>query len=203
MRRQSGFSLVEMLVTLALFFVLSGGFYSVMFSGAEGSDTARTMVHISEGARLSLNRMIRDTREGDYLSDPSATSYHVQVDFDGDGSYENPNEIGDYEDLNFTYDIAAGAIKLNGEILVEGVRQIPAQDVFQYSSNFLGYDLNGDGVTTWQELDQAASEGVGNNNGLLDGGEVAYISSVSFALRFGQDEETTDFHGEAQLRNRR
>jgi hypothetical protein len=203
LRSEAGYGLAEMLVALTLFLVIIGGVYTLMFSGAEGSDTARSVAHISEEARLTLNRLIRDTREGDALSAVTPSSYNVKVDFDGDGIYENPNQSGDYEDLSISFDPGAGTIDLNGQLLVDGIEVVPGKHLFTYSSNFLEFDSNGDGVTTWEELDMATDSAVGNGNGLLDGLELAYISSVNVAVRITEGDESADFYAEAQLRNRR
>ncbi|MGH2729592.1 MAG: hypothetical protein ACRDJI_03175, partial [Actinomycetota bacterium] len=137
------------------------------------------------------------------LSALTPSSYNVKVDFDGDGLYENPNQSGDYEDLSIFFDPGAGTITLNGELLVDGIEKVPGKDLFSYSSNRLEFDSNGDGVTTWGELDMATDSTVGNGNGLLDGAELAYISSVNLALRVTKGDESSDFYAEAQLRNRR
>lgn len=217
LRNESGFTLIELLVTVALFSVLAVGFYQVLFSGTAGSQTARSVVTISQEARLGFNRMVRDTREGDTLgclppADPCPTStlYNVKVDFNGDGSYDNPNAEGDYESLTFAFDAAAKTITINGETLIGGVEQIPGQPVFSYSSHRLEYDWLGDGVTTWEDLDAAPSHGVigvGNNNRATttgpDIGELSFISYVSYSFTVSSDDRTSTFYSRAQLRNNR
>lgn len=47
-------------------------------------------------------------------------------------------------------------------------------------SNYL-YDTNADGITTWQELDQAGPP-VGNDNGILDGPELTSIDSIGVSV---------------------
>lgn len=211
-----------MLVALGLFSVASIGFYSVMFSGSRSTDTTESVVRTSEEARLGFNRLVRDTREGDVLGCsavdpcPSATSFNVKVDFDGidsDGNgvpYENPNPNGDYEDLVFSYRASDATLRINGEVLMRGVEPIAGKPLFTYSSNLLEYDWNGDGTTSWQELDEAEGRGVtgiGNGNRSTtsgpDAGEVRYISSVGFALQVRDGSQVTRFYSEAQLRNKR
>ena len=64
-----------------------------------------------------------------------------------------------------------------------------------YRSNQYLYDANGDGITTWSELDQAGPP-VGNNDDALDQPEMANIDSVVIDLtvassgRFSQSYET-------------
>jgi prepilin-type N-terminal cleavage/methylation domain-containing protein len=203
---ESGMTLIEILVSLSLFAVVTVGFYQVLFSGATGADTAKSVTRISEEARLGFNRIVRDTREASALSGPSSTSYNVKIDFNSDGLFENPNVTGDYENLTFTYSATDREIRLNGETLIAGVEPIGSRPVFDYGSNLLEYDWNRNGVTEWQEIDAAPSHGVsgvGNNNGLLDGNEPDLVSSVIFSFSVVVDDRESEFFSEAQIRNRR
>lgn len=218
MRKQGGFTLVELMVTFFIFSLVSVGFYQVMFSGSRGADTTRSVVRISEEARGGFNRLVRDTREAGSINCPPVgsvcptdTAYSIIVDFDGDGVAENPNQNGDYENLTFEWD--GLRVLVNGEVLIDGVDCVGGADgscdepLFSYSSNHLEYDWNGDGTTTGAEIDAAGpSRGlaIGNQNGVLDRpSELALISSVSFAFTLEQDGRVTEFSSEAQMRNRR
>ena len=206
---ESGMTLIEVLVSISLFMIVLVGFYQVMFSGATGADTAQRLAEISEEARLGFNRMIRDTREASLLENPTATSYRVKIDFDGDGNFSPQgvqNDQGDYEDLVFSYDADAQEIQLNGETLMAGVEPIGTKPIFDYASNFLEYDWNGDGVSSWQEVDEAVAHGVtgvGNNNDVIDGTEDRLLSSVIFSVQVTVGDRSSEFYSEAQLRNRR
>ena len=208
--REAGFTLVEVLVTLTVFAVASTAIYSLLLSVASGSRTSRSLVKTSEEARLGFNRMVRDTREGERLIAATPQGYTVQVDFNGDGIIQaTPSDpSGDYERLEFAYQPAtggAGTITLNGEVLMAGVDCLRTssgscrQDVFRYLSNRLEYDLNGDGVTTWQELDASSA---GNNDGQLNT-ELPLVSNIIFALRVTQGSVKSAFTAEAQMRNER
>ena len=166
-RDDGGYTLVEVMVAISLFSIISIGFYQVMFSGVTGSETARDVSRISEEARLGFNRMVRDTREtaGHCFgaTDPScglvratATSYEVEIDFNGDGDVDYDQD----EYLRYSFDAVAGTISVEAlaadettlegpDVLVEGVEQIDPdgvsgpllpEDVFQYTSNHLEYD---------------------------------------------------------------
>jgi prepilin-type N-terminal cleavage/methylation domain-containing protein len=196
LRNDRGFTLVEVLVAVTLFSILSVGFYQVMFAGVDGAQTSRNVAQISEEARVGFNRMLRDTREaGGHcfaggggtcgIATATDTSYSVEVDFDGDAVVDYDAD----EFLEFSFDAVAGTISvasLNAdrsvrsgpEVLVAGVREIQPTasnpnppPVFSYSSNYLEYDHDPvDGVTTWEEIDDPPSGvvGVGDGDDCLD-----------------------------------
>lgn len=198
--REEGFTLIETLVAISLFAIVSVSFYSVLYASIGVSNTSRDVVRISEDARLGLNRMIRDTREGQLFSSLDAGSYTVRIDFDGDGnSSENPNENGDYESLEFEYLASDDSITLNDEVLAAGVEPIGSEPIFSYTSNDLKYDWNNDGVTTSAELDAGSSHGYP----AIDSTDSGLYTSVVFAFQVRSGERVTEFRAQAQLRNRR
>lgn len=196
-RSQSGFTLVEVLVAFALFSVLSISFYAVVFGAVRGSGTTRSVARISEEARLGLNRMVRDTREAERIVNvdppPGTESYSIRVDFNRDG---DTSDSGETEEFVFAQ--STREITLNGDVLVRGVERVPGSEIFSFSSNLLEYDTGGgggvagDGVATFEEVSAET------------GGDVfPYLTNVAFALRVVDDDRSTDFRTEAQLRNRR
>lgn len=209
---EAGFTLVEMLVAMGLFAAVSVGFYSVMFSVSAGSDTTTSVAGVSQEARLGFNRMVRDTREGEIVSAVQSRSYSVDIDFNGNGTIEpTPSEpSGDYERVKFQFNPASnrrGTVTLNGEVLMRGVDCLRdgsgncRQPVFSYSSGRLEYDSDNNGSVSATELDQAP--GIGNNNGALDGDELGFISEVTIALQVTEDDATSEFLTQVQLRNQR
>lgn len=218
MRRsdEKGFTLIELLVVTAMLSVVSAAFYQVMFSGVSASDTTRSVVTISEEARLGLNRMLRDTREANRLVSAGATSYEVQVDFDGDGDLgENPNEQGDYEQIRFSLvgdeirvrvALTDDAGVLTGDVieetLMDGVRCVRNADascrpIFTYTSNMLKYDLAPvDGLTTLAELEAAVAGGATDVGSPID-----RVTGVSYEFEVASGERFTSFYSQATLRN--
>jgi prepilin-type N-terminal cleavage/methylation domain-containing protein len=199
-RGQSGFTMIEVLIAMALLAIVATTMYQLMFSAVRSTDEAEDIVRTSEEARLGLNRMTRDTREGQVFDlSASDNTYSVQVDFDGDGSYANTP--GNYEVLEFKYSWAQRAILLNGEVLVRGAEPIGStatteaeeSDIFSFTSNNLQYDANLDGITTGSELDGAD----------LDPNDPTLYSNVEFAFQVRTGKQVTEFYGRAQLRNRR
>ena len=213
-KRQEGFTLVELLVGVLLLSIVSIGFYTVLFASSRSSDTSRAVTKVSEEARLGFSRMVRDTRQGRALVSASDTSYTIEVDFDGDGVIEpdgTQNSQGDYEVLTYSFNETANTISLNGEVLMRRVQCVEVsgacKPAFSYSSNRLEYDWTPkDGITTWEELDEAPSHGVigvGNSNGTLDAAELPFVSNVTYELMVVERDASTEYIAEAQLRNLR
>jgi prepilin-type N-terminal cleavage/methylation domain-containing protein len=200
--RDDGFTMIELMVMVLIFGIVSTSFYAVLFAMNRGSSRARSVAAVSEEARLGFNRMVRDTREGQEITAATPNSFTVRVDFENDAV--GPQLL--------TFEKSGSSILLNGERLMEQVDCIRvsgtcAQPVFRYTSNRLEYDWNADGITTWQELDQSADPsrgviGIGNNDGVLNV-ELASISDVTFALRVTNGDTSSRLIAQAQLRNRR
>jgi type II secretory pathway component PulJ len=193
--------MVELLVAIGIFSIVSVSFYSVLFAVQRGSNDSREVARVSEEARLGFNRMVRDTREGLELTAASPTEYTVHVDYE------------DAEGVQvLTFKKTGDEIRLNNETLMEGVDCIRqsttcVQDVFRYTSNRLEFDWDADGVTTWQELDASAAPahgvvGVGNNDGQLNV-ELPFVTDVMFALEVVNGDSEGELIASAQLRNRR
>ena len=212
-RDEAGYTLIEIMVATLVFAAISIGFYQVMLRGVQGSETTGDVAEIAEEARIGFARMLRDAREADSLDAASPTSFTVWVDFDGDGA----RDYASHEELRYTYDQTAGTITLDaidgsGTSLASGVlmdnvvKDSADTNVFEYSSNRLEYDWDPlDGETTWEEIDDppVGVNGVGDRDGSLDTSELTYLSNIRFRFDVEVGESSSEFAGEAQLRNRR
>lgn len=69
-----------------------------------------------------------------------------------------------------------------------------------YRSNQYRYDANGDGITTWSELDSAGTP-VGNANGTLDTIELDNVSSVVITLTAANGSASQSYQTQVDLRN--
>jgi prepilin-type N-terminal cleavage/methylation domain-containing protein len=219
-REEAGFTIIEILVAIFIFAIMSTAFYRLLFTTAAGSKTAQNVVNVSEEARLGFNRMVRDTREADTLASPTSTSFQVQTDFDANGVIDaSPSDLsGNYESLTYTYNPAAngGTITVsNGstsEVLMRGVSQVAStQPIFTYGSSRLEYEsvtsacgvspaTAVDGFASWVELDQSS---IGNKDCVLDGAETSYVDVVNFSLKETVGSSSSSYFDTAQLRNQR
>ena len=203
-RNERGFTMVELLTAMAIFAVVSVSIYQVMFSVVRGSDEAQSVAAVSEEARMGFNRMVRDTREGQELTAAAPDEFTVRVDYEND-------DLGP-QLLTFRWN--GQDVLLNEEVLMRGVdclRPEPddpcSQDVFTYSGNELEYDWDRNGVTSWEEIDEASDAshgvvGVGNNDDILNA-EVSLLTDVTFALSVTSGESDGRLFAQAQLRNKR
>jgi prepilin-type N-terminal cleavage/methylation domain-containing protein len=217
---EAGFTIVEILVAIFIFSLVSTAMYQLMISANRGSSTVQNVVNVSEEARLGFNRMVRDTREADFLQSPTATSFEVQTDFDANGVIQTaPSDAaGSYESLVFTFNPGGtnGTITVsnggNSEVLMRGVSRLSAtQPVFGYTSSRLEYEnvtsacgvspsTSIDGVATWVELDQSS---IGNKNCTLDSTELQMVDGVNFSFKVTIGKSATTYFDQAQLRNQR
>jgi prepilin-type N-terminal cleavage/methylation domain-containing protein len=213
-RREDGFTLVELLVAIGIFAVVSVAFYQVLFSARSGSITARDIARTSEEARLGFNRMVRDTREALKVRAASSTSFTVEIDFDQDGTPEPSPSVatGSYEVITYTFNAGPATITATAggvtEVLMDGVECLPkasppssCHPMFRFASSRLDYDTNTDGITDESEL--MAAPLITNGNSVLDGQELLFVDSVRFGLRVRENDSIEAFYAEAQLRNRR
>ena len=159
--------------------------------------------------------------DGSSYSTSAITAVTFTADFNGDGCIDGvaisptptpppvctPYSANNPETLTYCWDPSAAAKQvylipgtLSGTTCqVAGSMPILAGQVIafklSYRSNRYLNDANGDGITTWTELDQAGPP-VGNQNGVLDQPEMANIDSVVIDLtvassgRFSQSYET-------------
>ena len=141
--------------------------------------------------------------DGPSYNSASITAVTFTADFNGDGCIDGvaptptpspppvcqPYAASNPETLTYCWDPSATVRQLylipgvlaTSSCQVTGARPILAGQVttfeLSYRSNRYLSDANGDGITTWLELDQAGPP-VGNQNGVLDQPELANIDSV-------------------------
>ncbi len=201
--RDAGFTMMEMLVAMALFAALGSVLIGFAMGSSRVADDVRESSNVVGEARLAVERMSRELRQASDLSgaqvtDGKVVSLTVGVDFDGDGTVEN--DPADPEELTYTWKPSTKELTLSGggstvQVLAGGV---VAADIRLRSSAWI-HDLNGDGTTTWQELDQSS---IGNKNGAPDGAELALIDLVSVELLVKDGGAQRRFTVQADMRNR-
>lgn len=210
--------MVELLVAMMIFGIITTAFYSILFSATDSAETTRAVVGTSNEARRGFNRLLRDTRESQDIFNASFDTFTVENDFDGNGTIEPvpTGEFGSYERLTFRFvenpdPTLTGAVLVgNGfveEVLIDGVECVrdgigDCYPVFSYSSNDLTYDADGNGVSSALEIDGYPV--VGDGNGVLNlPSELRVVDTVSFMMQITIGGHSERFYGAAQMRNAR
>lgn len=221
----AGVTLIELLVAMTLVMILGGMTLVTIVSARDTSDGTRTSVRLNEDARVALNRVGRELRQAQAItrvsrdgsptgtapvtaaSPVSVRSFSLAADFDGDGVIE-PTAV-DPEELTYTWDgqrLLLSARDTTGTLVTSPVlaEQVTAFSV-DFRSSRWAYDCNGDGVTTWTELDShtcaPASAAVGDNSGTLTAPEIAHIDGALIKISVLQGSKRQDYTLQIDLRN--
>lgn len=202
--RDRGFTMVELLVAMALVSALGTVLLSFALGTAKVAEGVQEATDVTEEARLAVERMTRELRQarglaGATVSAGRVTSITLEVDFDGNGHID-ATEV-DPEVLTYRWLPDQDALTLTANhaltrpVLAGGVVDA---DIRLRSSQWI-YDSNGDGTTTWQELDAST---IGNGNSVPDGAELALVDLVSVELTIRDGRTTRRFTVQADMRNR-
>lgn len=218
-----GFTLVELLVTIGLFAVLTTVVLSVVLNSATTLGTLRQSTDLNEESRLLLNRMSRELREANSVlavENPDGASCHVppavcstvsihfQVDFDGDGVFESLEG----EEPKYVWESSLKRVSLvtsTGACVSPGCPVVAAnveKFLVTYTSQRFECDRNLDGVVNWIEIDDRLAgdtcpDALGNDNDALDA-ELPSINSVTIDLTVLKGARRQDYRTQLDLRNR-
>ncbi len=217
-----GFTLAELLVAMTVFGVLMAMVTGSVLSSARAVDNVKQLDDINEEARLALVRMERELRQavrvdaaelfttGTYAGTGYASSVTFSADFNGNGVVEPSS--ADPETL--TYRFVPGATAGDGQIQLTAddasgtatVRPILSGHVSDFHlelrSSLYACDTNGNGTTTWQELDTSplAACPHPNNNG-LDANELAELDGLYIAFTVFEGTHKQSYATLVNLRN--
>lgn len=223
-----GFTLVELLVASTIFMLMGTVLFTTVIAGAKQARNGREYNDLNEEARLLLNRMSRELREAQAISqvvnpgaaatstgaamygyytastsvDPSIT---FDVDFNGVGGIEPA--APDPERLTYVYD------RVNKRVLLQAAGQslpVLAGNVeafsFHYTSRYYQSDgsIDGtrDGLVQWEELDADPIYAKGNGNHVLDGNELTRIDSITIDVTVLKGTRQQTYRTQVDLRNR-
>ena len=204
-----GFTLVELLVAISIFAVLTAAVFSGLTSTAKTVEDVRSITNLTAEARVAIERLTRELRQSSKIYDAHLpapgtndyTSVTFGVDFNGVGGLEEnavDPEIVTYRYEPMTRQLTLTANDVGGS---EMTRPILAANVtdFQlsFTSSLWAHDTNGDGVTTWREIDHS----VGNDDGIFNSGEFDKIDSVGIMIQLLEGSRTQTYTTQVDLRN--
>lgn len=229
-RSDDGFTLVEMLVSILLVGMLGAILSATIVAADRSASTSVADHNRTEEGRLAMNRVSRELRQAatiERVVNPFGTGHNpgaitaltFRADFNGDGCLAGTagcpaDTLADPELISYCHEpaglvavprlyVKAGPLPdtltscSGGQpILAERVRTFTVE----YRSKEYRFDGNGDGVTTWEELD-AAVPPYGNQNGVLDPMEYKHITSVVVRIDLG-DGSGRELRTQLALRNK-
>ena len=124
---QKGFSLIEMMVAMAVLGLIVLGLVTFFTGGTRSWVTGQHQLEAQRNARLSMDRMVKEIREGKNIGSGSETSITVLVPhFDVDGNIDS--------DYTVTYALIDDTtIQRDANPLIENV--LTGEAIFKYYNN--------------------------------------------------------------------
>ncbi len=183
--QESGFTLIEILVTLMVFTVVMTGMFGFLWGVTHNWRTGKDSADVTENARQGLNRMTRELMQASQVTEADPTRVSFAVNF-GDGwqtiTYAfQPSANGSPGTIWRSSSTAPGQ-----STLINGVDHVQ----FAYYGNDFRCDANGDGVIDYSEI-------------LGCGGSVAMIARVDIQLTLSAGNSAPQsFVQQSWLRNR-
>ena len=135
-KNQKGFSLIEMMVVVAVLGVIVLGLVTFFTGGTKSWVAGQSQLTAQRNARQAMDRMVREIREGKNIISGS----------DDDTIVVSIPALGSEPDYNVTYDLSGTSIvrKKNSSSnpLIDNVLKITGEAIFKY------YDSSGNEVTS-------------------------------------------------------
>lgn len=210
--RDAGTSLVEILVALGLFGVLTTVMLGFTLGTSRVTEDVRALSGVNEESRLAMERFSRELRQANavlslQVASPATqpTSLTFWTDFNGNGakdlSADDP-EVLTYRWNPLTERLTLTANDADGSAVTRPVlaANVSDLDVDLYSSRW-EYDADKDGSTSWQELD-AAGAPVGDKDGSPDAAELELIDLVRVSMTVLDGPHSQTYRTQVDLRNR-
>lgn len=211
-QRDRGFSLVEVLVGLGLFGLLSTLLLGLALSTGRLEKDTRTLSGVNEESRLAMERFGRELRQANaVLSFSGSTSGTNPValtfwtDFNGNGTQDL--SVTDPEVLTYRWQPSTKRLTLtandaDGTAVTAPVlaANVSAFALDLYSSRW-EYDTSADGRTRWTEID-AAGPPVGDRDGQADASELELVDLVQVSMTVLDGRHRKTYTSEINLRNR-
>ncbi|NLK20902.1 MAG: prepilin-type N-terminal cleavage/methylation domain-containing protein [Epulopiscium sp.] len=133
-----GFTMIELLIGLALFSILSLGLWSILDHATRNSERTQLQIETVENARVALDFMVEEIRRAENIKIKYPEG-PLSLDIDGDGDYIIGSSSPDVE---FEFDRAKGQIKYNSIVLVDDIEELGFSPD-DFDSNLDGvYDKN-------------------------------------------------------------
>lgn len=207
--RDQGMSLVEVLVAMGLFGLLGSLLLGLALGTSGVTEDVRSLTTVNEESRLAMERMARELRQARSITavslpPSSTTALTFWTDFNGNDTTDLA--VADPEVLTYRWNPATNRLTLtaNDAAGTAVTRPVLAASVSTFTlelrSSQWQHDADGNGQTTWQEID-ATSAG-GNGNGVPDGPELAAIDNIGLSMTVLDGPRAQTYTTRVDLRNR-
>lgn len=183
-RRQNGFTMIEMLVSMAILTVIMTGMLSFLFGTSRNWQSTQDTANAVDNARIGLNRMTREIRQASRVTAADSASVTFVANF---GSGE--------ETITYRFEPGEGAepgtvwrestVAATDSVLIDGVSQV----TFTYYGRDYHCDGDGDGTITYAELSSCSAS------------PTSKIARVDINLQLLGGDDVREFVGQAWLRN--
>ncbi|MGQ0626168.1 MAG: PilW family protein [Sporichthyaceae bacterium] len=211
-RADRGVSMIELLVGMVLFGVISTLVLTAALGARTVANDAQSNSELTADVRRAMERLVRELRQAgtiDQVDLPSAegepTAITFWADFDNDGARDLDAADPEVLTYRFTPSSAQIALTVNDAGGSAITTPVLADNVTAFTlelrSSQWQYDLNGDGIVDWSEID-AVPAPVGNQNGRPDGAELAHIDSVELTVSVFRGGRRQDYRTAVDFRNR-
>ena len=207
--RDRGVSLVEVLVAMGLFGVLSTVLIGFALGTSKVTEDTRKLSGVNEESRLAMERFTRELRQANTVltlqlpgMGDGSTALTFWTDFNGNGTKDL--SVTDPEVLTYRWDPTTHRLTLTADDAdgTEVTRPVLASNVSAFDvalySSLWEHDANSNGMTTWQELDTA----VGNGDGVPDTIELDLVDLVTISMTVLDGPHKQTYRTEVDLRNR-
>ena len=111
-RKRSAFTLVELMIVIALFLVLTGVLAQVLLVGFNVLGSENNRANLRQEANLAMERIVRELSQTTSITDANEDGIEFVVDLDGDEVNETVTFDANAATLNRTED--ASVVKLAG-----------------------------------------------------------------------------------------
>lgn len=207
-----GVTLVEVIVAIGLFGLLSTLLLGLALSTSRVTDDTRRMAAVSEESRLAMERMTRELRQANAIlgvhlptsaTDPA--SFTFWTDFNGNGAQDltaSDPEVLTYRWNPTTSRLTLTANDASGTATTRPVLAVSVTDFrIELRSSLWQYDADGDGTTTWVELD-ASGPPLGDHDGIPDANELEAIDLIAVSMTVLDASHQQTYRTAIDLRNR-
>ncbi len=196
---------------MTLFGILSSLLLGLAVATGAVTDDTRDRTGVAEEARTAMERITRELRQAsaiDRVTLPAtpgagATSFTFWSDFDGDGVRDT--SAVDPEILTYCWGPTSQRLTLSAQADCDDAQPVLAATVrsfvIELDSSKWTYDTNGDGTTSWVELDQHGAP-VGNGDGVANATELAHVDLLVVTMTVEDGAGTQTYHTQIDLRNR-